>query len=128
MTERGRRTRVSLPTMGHRGFDEDVSEHLGRSPTFTIVNLETNEVKVLPNTSQHMGGSGYPPQIISDANVDVMLCSGLGPKAIKMFEQLGIEVYVGAHGKVREAIQAWQASKLQVATDENACKMHRHRE
>jgi predicted Fe-Mo cluster-binding NifX family protein len=114
--------------MGDRGLDETVSEHLGRSPTFTIVNLETGEVKVLPNTSQHTGGSSYPPQILYEANVDVMLCSGLGPKAIRMFEELGIEVYVGAHGKVRETIQAWQADKLQVATDENACKMHRHRE
>jgi predicted Fe-Mo cluster-binding NifX family protein len=114
--------------MGYKGLDETVSEHFGRSPTFTIVDLETNGVKVLPNTSEHMGGSGHPPQIISDAGVDVMLCSGLGPSAIKMFEQLGIEVYVGAHGNVREAIQAWQGSKLQAATDENACKTHRHRE
>jgi predicted Fe-Mo cluster-binding NifX family protein len=65
---------------------------------------------------------------MADAGVDVMLCSGLGPRAISMFEQLGIEVYVGAYGTVREAVQAWQEGRLQVATDENACRMHRHRE
>ncbi|MGQ9718519.1 MAG: NifB/NifX family molybdenum-iron cluster-binding protein [Nitrososphaerales archaeon] len=113
--------------MSYRGLDDNVSEHFGRAPTFTIIDLGTNEVKVLPNTSEHMGGSGYPPQILADAGVDVMLCSGLGPRAIQMFEQFGIEVYVGAYGTVREAIQAWQAGRLQVATDENACRTHRHR-
>jgi len=125
--EGGKRVKVCVPTMGDRGLDEHVSEHFGRAPTFTVIELETNQVKVLPNTSQHMGGSGYPPQIMADAGVDVMLCSGLGPRAIGMFEQFGIEVYVGAIGTVKETVQAWQAGRLQVATDENACKMHRDR-
>lgn len=120
--------KVCVPTMGYRGLDDCVSEHFGRAPTFTIVDLETNEVKVLPNTNEHMGGSGYPPQIMADADVDVMLCSGLGPRAINMFEQFGIKVYVGAYGTVREAIQTWQTNGLQVATDKNACKIHRHKE
>jgi predicted Fe-Mo cluster-binding NifX family protein len=120
--------KVCVPTMGDKGFDESVSEHFGRAPTFTIIDVKTNEAKVLSNTSQHMGGSGYPPQIMVNAGVDVMLCSGLGPRAIQMFEEFGIEVYVGAYGTVREAVQAWQAGKLQVATDENACKAHKHGE
>ncbi|MEM3486003.1 MAG: NifB/NifX family molybdenum-iron cluster-binding protein [Nitrososphaerales archaeon] len=127
-TEGGERMKVCVPTIGNRGLDEYVSEHFGRAPTFTIVDLATNQVKVVPNTSEHMGGTGHPPQILANAGVDVMLCSGLGPRAIHMFEQFGIEVYVGVYGTVREAIQAWQAGKLQVATDENACRMHRHRE
>ena len=118
--------KVSIPTLGNLGLDEYVSEHFGRAPTFTIVDLETNEVKVIPNTSQHMGGEGYPPEIMARQGVEVMLCSGLGPRAIALFEQLGIEVYVGAYGTVRETIQAWQAGRLQMATDENACKAHRH--
>jgi predicted Fe-Mo cluster-binding NifX family protein len=109
-------------------MDEYVSEHFGRAPTFTIVDLTANEVKIIPNTSEHMGGSGYPPEIMASEGVDAMLCSSLGPRAIQMFEQYGIEVYVGAYGTVRNAIQAWQAGKLQVATDENACRMHRHHE
>ena len=120
--------KVCVPTMGNMGLNENVSEHFGRAPTFTIINIDTNEVKVVPNTSEHMGGSGYPPEIMANEGVDLMLCSGLGPRAIKMFEQFGIEVYVGAYGTVKEAIQAWQAGRLQVATDANACKMHRHRE
>jgi predicted Fe-Mo cluster-binding NifX family protein len=125
--KRGENMKVAIPTMGNNGMDEYVSEHFGRAPTFTVVDLGTNEVRVIPNTSEHMGGSGYPPEILANAGVKVMLCRGLGPRAINMFEQYGIEVYVGASGTVRDAIQAWQAGRLNVATDENACRMHRHR-
>jgi len=118
--------KICVPTLGDRGLDEYVSEHFGRAPTFTIVDLKTNEVKVIPNTSQHMGGKGYPPEIMAQLGVEVMICSGIGPRAISLFENFGIEVYVGAHGTVRETIQAWQAGRLQMATDENACKAHRH--
>lgn len=123
---KSRKVRLCIPTMGYKGLDEQVSQHFGRAPTFTIVDLATNDVKVLPNRSLHMGGSGYPPEIMAKAGVEVMLCSGLGPRAIHMFEGFGIEVYVGAYGTVRDTLRAWQAGKLQMATDENACRMHRH--
>lgn len=124
----GEKVKIAIATIGNNGMDDYVSEHFGRAPTFTIVDLDTNEVKAIPNTSEHMGGSGYPPEIMASACVKVMLCSGLGPRAIGMFEQYGIEVYVGASGTVRDAIQAYQAGRLHVATDENACRMHRHEE
>jgi predicted Fe-Mo cluster-binding NifX family protein len=88
------------------------------------VDTETNEVSVFPNTSEHMGGIGLPPELIAKKGVHVMLCSGLGPRAIQMFEQFGIEVFVGASGTVKDAINAWKSGKLQLATDENACKEH----
>lgn len=119
--------KVCIPTMGNDGMNELVSGHFGRAPTFTIVDMETNEVKVMPNTSEHMGGIGKPPEFLAKAGVEVMLCSGLGPRAIRIFEQFGIEVYVGARGAVIDTIALWKNGKLQMATDENACKMHRHR-
>jgi predicted Fe-Mo cluster-binding NifX family protein len=120
------RMKICVPTMGNKGLDDFVSEHFGRAPTFTVVDMETNEINVFPNTSEHFGGVGAPPEILSEGGVEVMLCSGLGPKAINMFEQLGIEVYVGAGGTVRKAIRAFQSGRLHEATDADACKMHRH--
>ncbi|MEM2094608.1 MAG: NifB/NifX family molybdenum-iron cluster-binding protein [Candidatus Bathyarchaeia archaeon] len=118
--------RICIPTMGNGGLREYVCEHFGRAPTFTVVDLATNEVKVIPNTSEHMGGIQKPPELIAGTEVQVMLCSGLGPWAIKMFEDLGIEVFVGASGTVMDAIKAWKEGKLQEATGSNVCKMHRH--
>ena len=118
--------KVCIPTEGEGGIDAPVGQHFGRVPTYTIVDLDTNEVEVTPNTSEHMGGVGLPPEFISKTGTHVMLCGGLGPKAVTMFEQFGIDVFVGAAGTVRDAIEAWQQGKLMEATDENACREHRH--
>lgn len=106
---------------------ETIGEHFGRVPTFTIVDTETNETEVIPNTSHHMGGGGYPPELMANANVNVMLCSNLGHRAIGMFEEFGIEVYVGAHGTVEDAIHMWKNNMLQMATDKTACERHAFR-
>ncbi len=117
---------VGIPTLGNKGLSEAVSPHFGRAPTFTLYDTETGSVSVIDNTSEHRGGRGKPPQQLVQRNADVMLCSGLGPKAVHMFESYGIRVFVGASGTVHDSIMLWKEGILQEATDENACKMHRH--
>lgn len=119
--------KVCVPTMGNRGLNEQLGEHFGRVPTYTIVDTDTGEIEILHNTSMHMGGRGYAPELLSTANVDVMLCSGLGRRAIGMFEDFSIMVYIGAYGTVKDTIQMWQEGKLQPATDANACGRHAFR-
>ena len=121
--------RIAIPTEGNGGLDNFVSQHFGHAPVFTIFDTETNEVERLPNQGLHRGGMGYPPEHLVRAKVDVMVCGGLGQRAIQMFEQFGIEVYVGASPMetVGAAIKKYQSGKLQMATDENACREHRFR-
>ena len=104
--------KICIPTMGENGLDNLVGEHFGRVPTYTIVDLDTDEVKVIPNTSEHMGGRGQPPEIMAKEGVNVMVCRGLGRRAISLFEELGIDVYIGASGTVRDAIDKYKASEL----------------
>ena len=118
--------KIGIPTLGNSGFEEKVSPHFGRAPTFTIVDLKTGEISVIPNTGEHMGGGVKPPEQLIKAGIRVMLCSGLGPRAIRMFEQHGVKVYVGATGTVRETINRWKAGELSEATDKNACEQHRY--
>jgi predicted Fe-Mo cluster-binding NifX family protein len=112
--------------MGQGGMNDMVSPHFGRAPTFTVFDIETKEVEVLPNTSEHMGGVKLAPEIVAEADAKIMLCSGLGPRAVQMFRQFGIEVFIGAAGTAKDMISAWKAGLLQKATEENACSEHRH--
>jgi predicted Fe-Mo cluster-binding NifX family protein len=118
--------KVCVPTYETKGLEDIVCEHFGRAPTFTILDMESGEVNVIPNTSEHFGGIGLPPEALAKEGVHVMLCGGLGPKAVMMFEQAGIDVFVGAAGTVSNMIKAWQEGRLAEATDENACREHRH--
>jgi len=120
--------KVCVPTNGEKGLDENVGEHFGRVTTYTIVNLENEDVKVIQNISHHMGGQGYPPEILSKEGVNIMLCNGLGRRAITMFKEFGIEVYVGATGTVKDAIDAFKQGRLQKADEKDSCQKHAFRD
>ena len=51
-----------------------------------------------------------------------MIVGGLGPKAVSAFNQAGVEVFVGAVGTVKDAVDDWQAKMLTRADLENAWK------
>lgn len=117
--------KVAIPTMGDKGMDEQVGQHFGKVPTYTIVDTDTNDVRVIPNTSEHMGGVGLPPELMAREGVETMLAAGLGHRAVMMFQDLGIMVYIGAQGTVKDTLKLYQDGQLSAATEENACKEHR---
>lgn len=120
--------KICVPTIGENGLDNQIGEHFGRVPTYTIVDIDTNEVKVVENTSEHMGGRGHPPEIMAREGVNIMVCRGLGRRAIMMFEELGIDVYIGASGTVRDAVELFKQGKLQKASESDACGKHAFRD
>ena len=119
--------KICIPSMGDKGLNEQVGEHFGRVPNYTIIDSETDEVKVIDNTSGHAGGSGYPAEILANFGINVMICGGLGRRAITMFEESGVMVYIGASGTVDNAYQMYKGGKLKAATDESACAQHAFR-
>lgn len=118
--------KVCVPTRDENGMEGIVEQHFGKAPTYTILDTDSGEVSVIPNTSEHMGGVGLPPEYLHQQDVDVMLCAGLGMKAVQMFESYGIKVFVGAGGTAGDTFKAWEAGLLQGATAENSCKEHGH--
>lgn len=118
--------KVCIPTMGNGGMKEAISQHFGRAPTFTLVDLDTREVQILANKGEHMGGSVLPTDTLKDQGVQVMIVGGLGPKAIQAFAEQCIEVFVGATGTVKHAIEDWREGRLTKASSDNACQEHRH--
>ena len=78
--------KVAVPTASEGGPEDNVGQHFGRTLTYTIVDIDDGSFEVIPNTSRHMGGVGYPPEILHKAGIDVLLCRGLGTKAIHAFK------------------------------------------
>lgn len=117
-------TKVCVPTDGAGGLDDLVGEHFGRVPTYTMYDAETGQVEVVDNTSEHAGGSGLPAQILAGLGIDVLLCSGLGRRAIQMLSESGIEVCTGVSGTARQAIESWKAGGLSTAAEGDACTRH----
>lgn len=116
--------RVCVPSSGSGGLDDRVGDHFGRVPTYTIVDTETSEVEVISNQSEHIGGSGLPADLLAQEGVDILICSGLGRRAINLFNEHGITVHVGASGRVKEAIEEWKDDRLAEASESDACRRH----
>lgn len=118
--------KICIPVMGENGLDERVGGHFGKSPAYVIFDSDTKDVITIKNTSEHLGGIGYPPEILAKNGVNVVVCSALGPKAVDMLASFNIKVYVGASGSVKNALDAWQRGELQFANKDNACNEHQH--
>ena len=112
--------RICIPSEG-KNLNSKVGEHFGRAPYYIIFDLIKNEMKVIPNMSRHMGGEGYPPEIMNREGIDVLVCRNLGRRALNMFKEFRIDVYVGAEGTVRDAIKLFQKGELKKAEERDAC-------
>ncbi len=117
-------TKICVPTAGPGGLEDLIGEHFGRVPTYTMFDPKTDEVEIVDNTSEHMGGTGYPAEILASLGIDVLLCSGLGRRAIQMLTESGIEVCTGISGTARQAIESWKAGDLTKASEGDACTRH----
>jgi len=115
---------ICFPTEGNKGLDDIIGQHFGRVPYFTLYDTESDEVKVIDNQSEHMGGRGLPGEILSKLGINVLICRGAGRRALQIMGSKGISIYFGAMGKVKDALEAWKNNELQLAQEGDACQEH----
>lgn len=119
--------RLCIPSETNGGLEDQVGYHFGRVENYTIYDDNTDAVEIITNTSSHRGGTKLPAELLREHGVNVMLCGGIGRRAIQLFEQYGVEIYVGAQGTVRDAIEQYKNNVLTMATDKEACRQHTFR-
>jgi len=118
--------RIAVPTNGEKGKKEEVAEHFGRCETFTVFDEKGEFLEIIKNTSQHMGGSGMPPELLKKNKIDVLVCQSLGPNAIGMCEGFGIQVYLAHADTAEHMFNLWLDKKAKRADNEDGCKDHQH--
>ena len=113
--------KVAIPTEDGSGYRAAVAQHFGRAPYYALVDVSSGEVQMEPNRGEHVGGTGRPTEVILGAGVGAVLCAGLGRRAIALFRESGISVYVGAVGTVRETLAAFSDGRLHPAAEADGC-------
>jgi predicted Fe-Mo cluster-binding NifX family protein len=80
---------------------------------FLIVDMKTNTLRTVVNKTKgrpnEVGGTAG--QLVSNQGIDAVITSDIGPQAMEIFEQYGIEVYHG-EGKINDAIQQLEKERL----------------
>ncbi len=108
--------RIAVPAVDDRGLESEVSGHFGRAKYFVFVDVEDNEIKgaevVKVPFEEH--GPGDLPRFVKEHGGDVVLAYGMGQRAISFFNELGIEVVTGAHGRIKDVVEAFINRVLEV--------------
>jgi predicted Fe-Mo cluster-binding NifX family protein len=112
--------KYAIPSQGKKGLEEELGYHFGKSPFFTIWDEKTNEIEVIENSSEHFGGIGLPAEFLAK-QCNGLICGGIGSRAISLCSELGLKVFVGAEGKIKEVIADFTAGRLREATMDDGC-------
>ena len=117
--------KIAIPTEEDKESNKIVAEHFGRCDSYTIVDEKGDIIEIIQNTSEHMGGKGLPPEILKKHDVEILLCRGLGPRAIKLCNNYGIDVYVAEAETVKDIFELWQSNSLKKAGLDDVCEEHK---
>jgi predicted Fe-Mo cluster-binding NifX family protein len=104
------------------GFDSMVDKRFGRCACFVLVGPDGKELESIANPSiGASGGAGIQTaQFMVDKGVNTVLVGNIGPNAIGILKAAGVDVYVGAQGKVSETLELYQQGKLKLVTESTA--------
>jgi len=117
--------KIVIPTNHKKGLDDTIAEHFGRCSTYTFLNEKGEVVEIIDNISEHMGGIGLPPELMKKHGANVLLCGDIGPRAINLCKDLGIDVYVCKTETVKDLFRIWEDGKIKKASTKDACEEHR---
>ena len=117
--------KIVVPTNSKKGLQDKIADHFGRCLTYTFLDEKGSVIEIIDNTSEHMGGSGLPPELMKKHGANVLLCRGLGPRAIDLCRELEIDVYVHETETVEEIFEMWKNNKLKKAGTEDSCQDHK---
>ncbi|WP_297064082.1 NifB/NifX family molybdenum-iron cluster-binding protein [Thermococcus sp.] len=102
------------------GLDDRVNQAFGRTPTFTIVDVDENgrivNVQVVPNPgySQPRGAGVTAAQFVIDQGADAVIAGQFGPNSYGVLQTAGIRMFSApATMRVREAVEALLRGELQ---------------
>ena len=107
--------RIAFACEDDTGLESELSAHFGRCPYYTIVAVKEDKIvesEVVKNPHFHNHQPGAVPNFIRSQNVDVMIAGGMGPRAIDLFSQFGIEVATGIQGQVKSVVVAYLDGRI----------------
>jgi len=110
--------RIAIPIAGNL-----LSEHFGHCQAFAFVDVENKIISkiTMMDPPEHQPGT-YPRWVASNGATDV-IAGGMGAKAVKLFNEAGVNVFVGAPiDSPTNLVNNFMADKLKL--NANYCGHH----
>lgn len=100
--------------------NESVFPHFGKTSQFKLYDVENNEIKESQVVGTEGLGHGALAILLSNMNVDVLICGGIGRGAIMALSGSNINVVGGVTGDCDTAVKAYLDGTL-VTESEPTC-------
>ena len=117
--------RVCIPTENKEGLNAKVHGHFGSSQHFTVYDTEKDTLNIIDNTNAHHShGMCHPIGVLGTSSIDVVVCKGMGMRAVQKLNEANIKAYQADGDTVAEVIKKFKNSELKEITMQNACAQH----
>jgi predicted Fe-Mo cluster-binding NifX family protein len=117
--------RIAIPSQGNGGLDGERSGHFGHCDVFTLVDVESGEIKkitTLPNQEHNQGGCMVPVNLLASNKVTALIVGGIGLRPLMGFKQVGIDVYHDAtRAEIRPVVEDLIAGTLPLIQEDQVC-------
>ncbi len=103
-------------------LSSQVDPRFGRAKNFIVVDTETDEFSVHDNTQNLNAAQGAGIQAgrtVVELGAAAVITGNVGPKAFTTLQAGNVQVYPGASGTVKEAVEKSKAGQLQGADKAN---------
>ncbi|MDO8124994.1 MAG: NifB/NifX family molybdenum-iron cluster-binding protein [Candidatus Hermodarchaeota archaeon] len=121
--------RIVVPVLDETGEAAKLSPHFGRAPFFAVAEMQADgrieNLSFQPNRSEHFGGGGRPPDIILQFKPNVVITFGMGPRAMRRFQAVGVAVMQATSETLGEVLSAFAQNELNELTE--GCRDARHK-
>ena len=105
--------------------DGQVFQHFGHTEKFKLYDVEDGKVKAEQIVDADGNGHGALAGFLKSADVDALICGGIGRGAQMALEEAGIKLYGGVQGSADAAAAALSAGTLDFDPEAN-CDHHDH--
>ncbi|TET55845.1 hypothetical protein E3J51_06045 [Candidatus Bathyarchaeota archaeon] len=113
--------RILIPVADDSGLKSRLSEHFGRTPYFSIVELnEKGELvgqETVPNSDEHFGGGGRRADFVLKLKPNVIIVYGMGVRGLSIYQGVKVPVLRANADTVEKVVEAYRKNELEELTE-----------
>lgn len=98
---------------------DQVSAHFGQCEGYMLFTVEEGTIISREEVENPGHAPGVLPQLMADIGADLVIAGGMGPKAIDLFCEHGIDVILGAQGSLDDVVERYLRGELEEGS--NVC-------
>ena len=117
--------RICIPVKEDKQERSIVFDHFGSAPVFIIYDTDAQTYASIPNSNKgHFHGMCQPLKALAGHSINIVVCCGMGLRAIERLNAGGIKAYKASANTAREIIDKYNKEELKEITPATACIDH----